>query len=114
MNEPLMENISDGRIENGFILASRPGRSDPGQGGSGSASTDAPHTRSGTKLWEALPDPTDLILAVAFDGADPGGVGDSSSCAAGRNPTPQRTHIRRKSSMTILVTGGTGLVGSRL
>ena len=27
--------------------------------------------RSGTKLWKALPDPTDLILAVAFDGADP-------------------------------------------
>ena len=28
-------------------------------------------TRSGTKLWKALPDPTGLILAVAFDGADP-------------------------------------------
>src|ERR1700723_4813246 len=40
--------------------------------------------------------------------------GDSSSCAAGRNPTPRQTHIRRKSSMTILITGGTGLVGSRL
>jgi DNA-binding MarR family transcriptional regulator len=26
-------------------------------------------TRSGTKLWKELPDPTDLILAVAFDGA---------------------------------------------
>jgi DNA-binding MarR family transcriptional regulator len=28
-------------------------------------------TRSGTKLWKKLPDPTGLILAVAFDGADP-------------------------------------------
>jgi DNA-binding MarR family transcriptional regulator len=28
-------------------------------------------TRAGTKLWKELPDPTDLILAVAFDGADP-------------------------------------------
>jgi DNA-binding MarR family transcriptional regulator len=28
-------------------------------------------TRSGTKLWKELPDPTDLILAIAFDGADP-------------------------------------------
>ena len=28
-------------------------------------------TRSGTKLWKELPDPIDLILAVAFDGADP-------------------------------------------
>jgi DNA-binding MarR family transcriptional regulator len=28
-------------------------------------------TRSGTKLWKKLPDPTELILAVAFDGADP-------------------------------------------
>ncbi len=28
-------------------------------------------TRLGTKLWKKLPDPTDLILAVAFDGADP-------------------------------------------
>jgi DNA-binding MarR family transcriptional regulator len=28
-------------------------------------------TRSGMKLWKELPDPTDLILAVAFDGADP-------------------------------------------
>jgi DNA-binding MarR family transcriptional regulator len=28
-------------------------------------------TRSGMKLWKELPDPTSLILAVAFDGADP-------------------------------------------
>lgn len=28
-------------------------------------------TRSGIKLWKSLPNPTDLILAVAFDGADP-------------------------------------------
>jgi DNA-binding MarR family transcriptional regulator len=28
-------------------------------------------TRLGTKLWKQLPDPTDLVLAVAFDGADP-------------------------------------------
>ena len=28
-------------------------------------------TRSGKKLWEELPDPGDLILTVAFDGADP-------------------------------------------
>ena len=28
-------------------------------------------TRSGTKLWKALPDPIGLILTVAFDGADP-------------------------------------------
>jgi hypothetical protein len=28
-------------------------------------------TRLGTKLWKELPDPIDLILAVAFDGADP-------------------------------------------
>ncbi len=28
-------------------------------------------TRSGMKLWKSLPNPTDLILAVAFDGADP-------------------------------------------
>ena len=28
-------------------------------------------TRSGKKLWKELPDPVDLILAVAFDGADP-------------------------------------------
>jgi DNA-binding MarR family transcriptional regulator len=28
-------------------------------------------TRSGKKLWKELPDPTGLILAVAFDGADP-------------------------------------------
>jgi DNA-binding MarR family transcriptional regulator len=28
-------------------------------------------TRSGRKLWKELPDPTKLILAVAFDGADP-------------------------------------------
>ena len=28
-------------------------------------------TRSGTKLWKELPDPTGLILTVAFDGTDP-------------------------------------------
>ena len=28
-------------------------------------------TRSGKKLWKELPDPTALILAIAFDGADP-------------------------------------------
>jgi DNA-binding MarR family transcriptional regulator len=28
-------------------------------------------TRSGAKLWKALPEPTELILRVAFDGADP-------------------------------------------
>jgi DNA-binding MarR family transcriptional regulator len=28
-------------------------------------------TRSGRKLWKELPDPTGLILAIAFDGADP-------------------------------------------
>jgi DNA-binding MarR family transcriptional regulator len=28
-------------------------------------------TRSGTKLWKELPDPINLILTVAFDGADP-------------------------------------------
>jgi DNA-binding MarR family transcriptional regulator len=28
-------------------------------------------TRSGTKLWKELPDPTGLVLAVAFDGTDP-------------------------------------------
>jgi MarR family transcriptional regulator, lower aerobic nicotinate degradation pathway regulator len=28
-------------------------------------------TRSGTKLWKELPDPINLIMAVAFDGADP-------------------------------------------
>lgn len=28
-------------------------------------------TRSGMKLWKSLPNPTELILAVAFDGADP-------------------------------------------
>jgi DNA-binding MarR family transcriptional regulator len=28
-------------------------------------------TRSGTKLWKELPDPIELIMAVAFDGADP-------------------------------------------
>jgi DNA-binding MarR family transcriptional regulator len=28
-------------------------------------------TRSGRKLWKELPEPTELILAVAFDGADP-------------------------------------------
>jgi MarR family transcriptional regulator, lower aerobic nicotinate degradation pathway regulator len=28
-------------------------------------------TRSGTKLWKELPDPIDLILTVAFGGADP-------------------------------------------
>jgi len=28
-------------------------------------------TRSGKKLWKELPDPRDLILAVAFQGADP-------------------------------------------
>ncbi len=28
-------------------------------------------TRSGRKLWKELPDPTALILAIAFDGADP-------------------------------------------
>ena len=28
-------------------------------------------TRSGTRLWKELPDPIDLILTVAFDGADP-------------------------------------------
>jgi DNA-binding MarR family transcriptional regulator len=28
-------------------------------------------TRSGKKLWKELPDPRDLILAVAFHGADP-------------------------------------------
>ena len=28
-------------------------------------------TRLGTKLWKQLPDPTGLVLAVAFDGADP-------------------------------------------
>lgn len=28
-------------------------------------------TRSGKKLWKELPDPTDLILTIAFDGADP-------------------------------------------
>ena len=28
-------------------------------------------TRAGKNLWKELPDPTDLILAVAFDGVDP-------------------------------------------
>jgi DNA-binding MarR family transcriptional regulator len=28
-------------------------------------------THAGRKLWKELPDPVDLILAVAFDGADP-------------------------------------------
>jgi len=28
-------------------------------------------TRAGSKLWEALPNPIELILQVAFDGADP-------------------------------------------
>jgi DNA-binding MarR family transcriptional regulator len=28
-------------------------------------------TRSGKKLWKELPDPTSLILKIAFDGADP-------------------------------------------
>ena len=28
-------------------------------------------TRSGTKLWRELPDPIELVTAVAFDGADP-------------------------------------------
>src|ERR1700692_1038316 len=28
-------------------------------------------TRSGKKLWKELPDPTSLILPIAFDGADP-------------------------------------------
>src|ERR1035437_6838564 len=28
-------------------------------------------SRSGTKLWKELPDPIDLILTVAFGGADP-------------------------------------------
>jgi DNA-binding MarR family transcriptional regulator len=28
-------------------------------------------TRSGMKLWKSLPNPTELILAVAFDSADP-------------------------------------------
>jgi DNA-binding MarR family transcriptional regulator len=28
-------------------------------------------TRSGTHLWKAVPDPIELITAVAFDGADP-------------------------------------------
>lgn len=28
-------------------------------------------TRSGMKLWKELPDPIELILTVAFDGADP-------------------------------------------
>ena len=28
-------------------------------------------TRSGKKLWKELPDPGDLILVAAFDGADP-------------------------------------------
>jgi DNA-binding MarR family transcriptional regulator len=28
-------------------------------------------TRSGMKLWKSLPNPTELILAVAFDGDDP-------------------------------------------
>ncbi len=28
-------------------------------------------TRAGSKLWEALPDPVEQILQVAFDGADP-------------------------------------------
>jgi len=28
-------------------------------------------TRAGSKLWEALPNPIELILKVAFEGADP-------------------------------------------
>jgi hypothetical protein len=60
-----------GNFGSGAVLTSRLGRSDPGQGGSGSASTDAPHDPLGTKPWEELPDPTDLILAVPFDGAYP-------------------------------------------
>src|SRR6202795_4440223 len=28
-------------------------------------------TRSGTKLWKSLPNPTEILLAIAFDGADP-------------------------------------------
>lgn len=28
-------------------------------------------TRSGMKLWKKLPDPTELILELAFDGVDP-------------------------------------------
>ena len=28
-------------------------------------------TRAGRKLWKELPDPTHLILSLAFDGADP-------------------------------------------
>ena len=63
-----MENTSDDRIENGFILASRLGRSDPGQVGT----HDQPQrmlriTRSGTKLWKVHRS-SDLILAVAYDG----------------------------------------------
>src|ERR1700733_6606220 len=90
MNERRMENISDGRIENGFILASRIWRSDPGQGlwfGVNGCFASPARARS---FGKRCPIPTDLILAGAFDGADPRGVGDSSSCAAGRNPTPQQ------------------------
>jgi DNA-binding MarR family transcriptional regulator len=29
-------------------------------------------SRAGTKLWKELPNPIELIMAVAFDGADPG------------------------------------------
>jgi DNA-binding MarR family transcriptional regulator len=28
-------------------------------------------TRSGRKLWKSLPNPTELILGIAFEGADP-------------------------------------------
>jgi len=75
-------------------------------------------TRSGTKLWKELPDPIGLIMAVAFDGADATELAIArrvlQAATQRLNATPQRTHLRRKSSMPILVTGGTGLVGSRL
>ena len=71
MNERRMENISDGRIENGFILASRIWRSDPGQGlwfGVNGCFASPARARS---FGKSCPIPTDLILAVAFDGAGP-------------------------------------------
>ena len=84
MNEELRENICDGGIENGFILAGRRWKSDPVREVRFSANgcfASPARTQSFGKRW---PIPISLILAVAFEGAQPRGVGDCSSCAAGR------------------------------
>jgi hypothetical protein len=69
---------------------------------------------TGRSLWATLPDPIGLIAAVAFDGVDDAEI--ETAYRVLRNATQRLNYYKRmgKIIMALLVTGGTGLVGSRL